>query len=145
MRPSQIRFEFVEFVPNELQPETLYVSMTYGTVVHSCLCGCGSRIVTPLSPTDWRMTYDGESISLSPSVGNWSFACQSHYWIHRNMVTWAKRMSPEKIEAGRERDRLVKQAYYSEASVGRPNRVETPPTRPVRTTGLQRLLRRNAD
>lgn len=30
---------------------------------------------------------------LRPSVGNWSFPCQSHYWIDNGRVRWAGRMS----------------------------------------------------
>jgi hypothetical protein len=42
--------------------------------------------VTPFTPTDWRMTFDGESVSLDPSVGNWNQKCRSHYVIRRNRV-----------------------------------------------------------
>lgn len=141
MKPTRVTHLFVEFVPEDLEAATLYISVAYATVVHGCLCGCGSRIVTPLSPTDWRMTYDGETISLFPSVGNWSFACQSHYWIDHNRVRWARRMSPEKIQAGRDRDRRSKQAYYSEdtAATEDPNASES--SRPV--GWLTRALRRD--
>jgi hypothetical protein len=61
----------------------LYVSPGYATVTHLCCCGCGAEVVTPLSPTDWKLTFDGVAISLSPSVGNWSLPCRSHYFIDR--------------------------------------------------------------
>ena len=32
----QVGHRFVEFVPDDLEPETLYVSMEYATAVHSC-------------------------------------------------------------------------------------------------------------
>lgn len=112
MRGTRITHRLVEFVPDELEPETVYVSMEHATVVHNCLCGCGGRVMTPLAPTEWRMTYDGETITLAPSIGNWSFACQSHYVIRRNEVIWMTRMSRAKIEAGRERDRRDKEGYY---------------------------------
>ena len=64
----------------------LYVSIPFTMVVHRCCCGCGNEVVTPLDPTDWQMPIDGKSVSLSPSIGNWSLACQSHYWIHRSHV-----------------------------------------------------------
>jgi hypothetical protein len=41
---------FVKGVPRELEPGVLYVSMEYGTVVHSCCCGCGLEVVTPPHP-----------------------------------------------------------------------------------------------
>ena len=97
MKRSDIVFEFVEYVPSELEEGTLYISTTYATAVHRCCCGCGSKITTPLAPSEWSLTFDGETVSLSPSIGNWSFPCQSHYWIRRNRIDWAGRMSPEEI------------------------------------------------
>ena len=71
-------------------------------------------VVTPLRPTDWQLTYDGESVSLYPSIGNWSFPCQSHYWIDRSKVRWAGQMSREQIDAGRAQDRNAKENYFAE-------------------------------
>ena len=70
-------------------------------------------MVTPLSPTDWSLTYNGESISLSPSIGNWSFECRSHYWIEKGTCRWAGPWSKEQIEAGRTHDRRAKERQYS--------------------------------
>lgn len=111
-RAATLRHEFVEYIPNTLADGTIYVSVTYATAAHKCCCGCGIEVVTPLSPTDWKLIFDGESVTLDPSVGNWSFACQSHYWITRNRVTWASRMSDEQIYAGRAYDRRAKEAYF---------------------------------
>lgn len=108
-----LAYEFVKSIPEKLEERTLYVAMDYATVVHKCCCGCGREVVTPLSPTDWKLTYDGVSISLSPSVGNWSFDCKSHYWIVKNTVKWAAQWSPEEIEAGRAHDRRAKTRYYA--------------------------------
>lgn len=112
-RPTQISHEFVEFIPDRLEDETLYMSIEYATAQHNCLCGCGNRVITPLTPTDWSITYDGETVSLSPSVGNWSFACRSHYWIRRDRVTWAAKFSQEKINAVRATDKKAKHRYYA--------------------------------
>ena len=60
------------------------------------------------------LTYDGDSVSLWPSVGNWDFPCRSHYFIERNVVRWAGAMTREEIEVGRAADRRRKAAYYSE-------------------------------
>ena len=105
MKRNEIAFEFVEFIPRELEEGKLYVSTTYATAVHRCCCGCGSKITTPLAPSEWKLTFDGETVSLSPSIGNWSFPCQSHYWIRRNSIDWAGQMSPEQIAEVR-RDRV---------------------------------------
>lgn len=111
-RETVLKHAFVEFIPNHLKERTIYISVTFGTVVHKCCCGCGNEVITPLSSTDWELTFDGESISLYPSVGNWSFACKSHYWIRNNRVEWAKKWSEEKINAGRRHDYLNKKKYY---------------------------------
>lgn len=108
-----LRHEFVEHIPNNLKDGTIYVSVIFATVAHKCCCGCGKEVVTPLSPTDWKLVFDGESISLDPSIGNWNVACRSHYWIIRNRVKWAKRWSPEEISAGRAYDSLAKERYFS--------------------------------
>jgi len=106
--------EFVEFIPDSIVKGTLYVSMEYATVVHKCCCGCGKEVVTPLSPTDWNLTFDGKAISLHPSIGNWSFPCRSHYWIRNNTVQWAEQWSQERIAAARAFDRRAKKRYFSE-------------------------------
>ncbi len=111
---TAITTEFVQAVPDKLQEGVLYVSMEYATVVHKCLCGCGKEVATPLSPTDWCLTFDGDSVSLDPSVGNWSFPCRSHYWIRNNQVLWCGDMPQSLIDAGRERDRREKAVYYSD-------------------------------
>lgn len=103
---------FVEQIPEQLADDTLYVSLEYDTVVHLCACGCRNEVVTPLSPAEWSLNYDGRSISLSPSIGNWGFACRSHYWIRRGQVDWAARWSDEKIKMVREKDRVDRDKLY---------------------------------
>jgi len=107
--------EFVEFIPDDLKEGTIYVSMGFATVAHKCCCGCGKEVVTPLSPTDWKLIFDGKTISLDPSIGNWGFDCKSHYWIRNNRVKWAARWSQEEIDNGRSRHRFAKKAYYDTA------------------------------
>lgn len=106
--------EFVRSIPNRLAEHTLYVSMEYATVAHKCFCGCGQEVVTPLTPTDWKLTYDGVSVSLHPSIGNWNFPCRSHYWIVKSKVRWAGDMSQEKIDGVRAQDRRAKAGYFDE-------------------------------
>ncbi|WP_425122937.1 DUF6527 family protein [Burkholderia gladioli] len=88
--------------------------MAYGTAVHSCCCGCGEQVVTPFSPTDWKMTYDGESISLTPSVGNWYSGCRSHYIVRQGRVIEAESWSQAQIEAEHRRDVAAKASFYSD-------------------------------
>ena len=113
-RQTRLRHEFVEAVPDELEDGVLYVSMLFATAVHRCCCGCGSEVVTPFSPTDWSLTFDGRSVSLSPSIGNWSFACRSHYWIDKGGVRWAGQWSPGEVTAGRRRDALAKERQFAD-------------------------------
>ena len=114
MKHTVIKHTFVEFIPERLEDGTLYVSIPYATAVHYCFCGCGREVVTPLSPTDWHLTFDGKTISLYPSIGSWNLPCQSHYWIRRDRVEWAPRWSRRRIEAERSRDRTVKARYFEE-------------------------------
>jgi hypothetical protein len=121
MRHTELEPRFVKGVPRGLDPGILYVSMEYGTVVHSCCCGCGHEVVTPLTPTDWNLNYDGEGISLWPSVGNWNLPCQSHYIIDRNRVIECGRWSKAKIEAELNRDKTAKGKFYASADTSGQN------------------------
>jgi hypothetical protein len=108
-----INHEFVEFIPGVLEDGKVYVSIKYATASHRCCCGCGNEVVTPISPTDWSLTFDGETVSLDPSIGNWSLDCKSHYWIRRNRVKWAQRWSDKQIEMGRALEQKEKKDYYA--------------------------------
>jgi hypothetical protein len=81
-----LKHKFLEIIPDYLEDDILYISVQYKTVVHKCICGCGNEVVTPLTPNDWRLTFDGKTISLYPSIGNWSFKCKSHYWIRNSVI-----------------------------------------------------------
>jgi hypothetical protein len=111
-RLVRIKHEFVEFIPKERQEGVLYISIPYATAVHSCFCGCGLKVVTPISPVGWKLIFDGEAVTLFPSIGNWSFPCRSHYFIRRNNVIWCKSMSQEEIDWGRARDQKARDQYF---------------------------------
>lgn len=113
IRVSEFRPEFVNFLPDKLQSGVLYISLPYDTAAHLCACGCANAVYMTLSPTGWKLVRYGEEISLSPSIGNWGFPCQSHYFIRRNKVVWASRWSREEIESGREFDRNEKTQHYA--------------------------------
>jgi hypothetical protein len=112
--PVQLEHEFVEFIPERLAERTLYISIPFASAAHLCVCGCGTKVVTPISPTGWEMLFDGDTISLRPSIGNWGFRCRSHYWIARNQAIWAGPMTQDEIEKGRRRDRKLTEAYFGE-------------------------------
>lgn len=116
MRTATLEPRFVEAVPATIEPGVLYVSMEFATTSHLCCCGCGNRVVLPLHPTAWHLRYDGKSISMSPSVGNWTFPCRSHYWIRSNQVEWSGDWSYERVRAGRARTLAERQAATSVAA-----------------------------
>jgi hypothetical protein len=93
-----MRHEFVDFIPSEIEEDVLYISIEYDMAKHKCACGCGADIVTTLSPARWKLTYDGETVSLNPSIGNWSHTCKSHYYIINNNVKWASQISEKAMK-----------------------------------------------
>src|ERR1035441_9404483 len=111
--PKALTHEFVEFIPDVIEEGKLYVSIEYATAVHKCCCGCGKEVVTPLSPTDWKLIFDGKTVSLDPSIGNWSFPCRSHYWVRNNRALWAEDWSQSRIDANRAYDRRAKEKYFA--------------------------------
>lgn len=108
-----ILHKFVEYVPSELENGILYISMEYRTAVHLCVCGCGNKVVTPITPTGWQLTFDGKSVSLSPSIGNWNFECKSHYFIKRNQINFARNWSNWEIAGTRKNDTKKKKKYFN--------------------------------
>ena len=134
---------FTEKFPEPLEPGILYISTRYANVAHLCCCGCGEEVTTPLAPTEWSITFDGKTVSLSPSVGNWALACKSHYFITRNQVRWAGSWTDEQVEAGRRRERAASQSYY-DPTVGQPTSPASPDVedhKPVKDSWLSRLWR----
>lgn len=129
-RLTRIRPEFVDSAPRILEPGVVYVSMGYRTVLHLCCCGCGNEVVTPLAPDRWHLMFDGEAITLNHSIGNWSFPCQSHYWIKGNKVNWDRLFSAAEIELVRSRDRRAMQRSTVTAQDTMPARPQTPTPRP---------------
>jgi hypothetical protein len=110
---QSVKHEYVEFIPEHLQPGTLYISLKYKTASHLCCCGCGHKVVTPLNTAKWALTDHGKSVSLVPSVGNWSFPCKSHYWITHGQIKWAAKMSDRQIAHVRKMDRTDAEIYAS--------------------------------
>ena len=76
------------FMPDALVSDMLYISVPYDVAIHLCLCGCGNKVVTPLAYDFWSIAYDGDLVSLTPSISNSSLPCRSHYWIRNSQVVW---------------------------------------------------------
>jgi hypothetical protein len=92
-----MKHKFVEYIPSEIEDNILYISIEYDVAKHKCACGCGTDIVTTLSPARWKLTYDGETVSLSPSIGNWNHECKSHYFIRNDKIVWAGPITKHQI------------------------------------------------
>lgn len=121
-RAARLRVEHVELIPEDLEAGVLYLSRRYRTASHLCCCGCGREVVTPLSPAKWRLVERDGEVSLSPSIGNWSFPCRSHYWIAHGEVRWAGAMSASQIARVQARDRADAIAASQLAPVPSPPR-----------------------
>lgn len=113
--------KFVDIIPHEIEHNVLYISLEYNVTKHLCPCGCGSEIVASLSPSKWHLSYDGETVSLTPSIGNWLHECQSHYFIINDEVVWANPMSKDKIETAiqKDHDELAEHFIKKQSFVGR--------------------------
>lgn len=116
MKQARFKHEVVDSIPEKLQSNILYVTVDGDVAGHLCACGCGREVITPLSPTDWSITFDRRGTTLFPSIGNWAFPCRSHYFIQNGTAVWARDMSAKAIERGRHQDRVRKQRYYANPS-----------------------------
>jgi hypothetical protein len=112
-RLSKIKLFRVHYIPKTLEPGILYVSEEFGASVHLCACGCGSKVSTPIGPTDWALEDTPAGPTLAPSVGNWQLPCKSHYWIREGQVMWAGAWSHEQVIAGRREEERRHRAYFA--------------------------------
>ena len=111
-RLSAIRLARVEYVPRTLEHGVLYVAEQFGAAVHLCACGCGTKLSTPLRPTEWSLRDSPGGPTLTPSVGNWQRPCRSHYWIRSGEIIWAGEWSDEQVVAGRWAEVERRREYY---------------------------------
>jgi hypothetical protein len=116
-----IQHVFLETFPDQLEDGILYVSIPFAVCAHLCCCGCGNQVITDISRTGWRLMFDGVSVSLRPSIGNWSFPCKSHYWITNNRIEWLGTWSPARIAAGRRQERRERSRIGTKRATGEPS------------------------
>jgi len=114
LRHTRLEHRFVHYIPEQLEPGVIYISMDYATAAHSCCCGCGEQVITPFTPTDWKLTFDGDTVSLWPSIGNWNFRCRSHYIIRNSRIVVAEPWEEKHIESGRRDDKKRKERHYTD-------------------------------
>jgi len=108
----KIALQRVQYMPRELKLGVLYVAEEFGAAAHLCPCGCGSKIRTPLGPTEWNLEETDSGPTLYPSIGNWQQACQSHYWIYEGEIKWADKWTTEEITASRRGEGRRRRAHY---------------------------------
>lgn len=113
---SKIKLRHVHYIPKDLESGILYVARDFDAVAHLCPCGCGSKIRTPLGPTEWFLEETAAGPTLTPSIGNWQQTCQSHYWIHEGKIIWSSQWAHEEIVAGRRLEEERRFAYYDALS-----------------------------
>ena len=119
MRQRHVKPSFVEFIPDHLEDGVLYISERFRTCSHNCCCGCGEEVVLPLSPAEWQLSRDGDAVSLWPSVGNWDYACKSHYVIRWNQVRWSGSMTAHQIKRVKQRDDAALRSYVDSTNAAR--------------------------
>ena len=100
---------WVEDMPEVMEDGKVYISVKHRLTEHICACGCKSEVSLPLGRREWRIEYDGETVSILPSVGNWRLPCRSHYIIQESMTRWCESWSTREAVAGRIRDRQEKE------------------------------------
>jgi hypothetical protein len=93
MRLIELKPEYCDTIPNELQEGILYISKQYGIAIHLCACGCGEKTVTDLKPIwrdGWALQDNEGKITLRPSIGNfkWEHPYHAHYFITENRIDW---------------------------------------------------------
>lgn len=108
----------VDFMPKELEPGVLYVAEAFGAAAHLCACGCGSKVRTPLGPTEWAFEETRRGLSVCPSVGNWQRPCRSHYWIRHGEIVWSKPWTDDEVQSGRDAEHARRIAHYATRGTG---------------------------
>lgn len=125
MKILRLEPRYLTQFPEQLQEGIIYISEEFNLTGHKCCCGCGEDVYLKLGPAKWQLTKEPDrTVSLFPSVGNWKYACRSHYWITGNEVLEAGPMSTGMIKGVQERDRrdrqrVIEKFNASKKSIGR--------------------------
>lgn len=114
MKIYKMKKEFVHRVPSELKDGVLYICLECDVIIHKCACGCGEKVVLPLSPDHWQLYYDGE-VTLTPSIGNYQYNCKSHYFIRNDKVVWvdSHNNTPPKKKKRRKKKKTLLSRFFN--------------------------------
>lgn len=140
MKTKAIKPEFVTQFPAVFEQGVLYISEEFETAGHLCCCGCGEKVITPLNPAKWRLRKEGGTVSLSPSIGNWNYACKSHYLITKNKVIEAGQLDAAKIKTVQRRDRRDMDRYVSIVNARAGQSTEKAPEPPTKVVPEKSLF-----
>lgn len=80
-------------VPDHIDKTIFIVGSTPKWVIFDCPCDRGHRLSVPLMKSvspHWRLTRHGKTISLWPSISVTDGPCDSHFWLRKNRVEWAR-------------------------------------------------------
>jgi hypothetical protein len=79
--------KFVEYIPEKLEQDLIYISRKFNTSVHLCLCGCGNESVAPFEGQHaWNLSENDGKVSFTPSIQNKNCPNQYHYIITKNVA-----------------------------------------------------------
>lgn len=79
---------FVEFIPEVMEQNKLYISKEYRVMNHLCLCGCGMVCPIPLGNGEWTLIENTDNtVSFTPSLLH-RHECKSHYIITKNVANF---------------------------------------------------------
>ena len=99
---------FVEQIPpGKRESGVILVCIKYGVMSLACPCGCGLTMDLSIEPHRWRIEWDGEHLSVCPSVSSSGLPCRSHYWIQSNRIEWCR---PISHAAERRKERIEDEA-----------------------------------
>ncbi len=84
---SAATHDFATLIPDELEDGVVY---SLAAVPWPCTAAAAAAesAITPLDPAQWSLTYDGQTVSLDPSIAGGR--CQLGTIITRGVVRWAR-------------------------------------------------------
>jgi hypothetical protein len=96
LKQVEIEPVFMEFFPEVLEDNKVYISEENFVSAHNCLCGCKGKTILPLNHGEgifkhhgWNLIkHESGKVSFTPSVGNYQFPCKAHYIITKNKANF---------------------------------------------------------
>lgn len=78
---------FVQFIPDILEDNHVYITLEYESSTHKCLCGCGNINILPLHKDGWTLEVSpSNKVTFSPSILHPK--CMAHYVIQNNIANF---------------------------------------------------------